>query len=211
MMSSVEFIYFDLGNVIFNFDHSFAFRNVEQLCGVSPTQVNEILFEQDLQQQYETGLIDCTQFHEEFCRRAELDSSKQPSKDALLQAISDIFWVNRPTIPVLTQLKARGFPLGILSNTCDAHWQFVFSRHAVLRTLFGPLVLSYEEKSMKPDSKIYEAAIERVGVDPGKIFFTDDRQENVDGAVAAGIDAVLFKGALDLVAQLQSRGVVINC
>lgn len=210
MMSSIEFIYFDLGNVILKFDHSIAFRKVEELCGVTPKQVDEILFDQGLQEQYETGLIDCTQFHREFCDRANVEPSTQLPKEALLLAISDIFWVNRPIIPVLTQLKARGFPLGILSNTCDAHWQFVFSRHAVLSSLFDPLVLSYEEKSMKPDSKIYESAIERAGVEPSKIFFTDDRQENVDGAVAVGIDAVLFTSVPELVAQLQRRGVVIN-
>lgn len=210
MMSSIEFIYFDLGKVILNFDHTTGFHNVKQLCGVSPEQVDDILFHQGLQNRYETGLIDCTQFHQEFCAQAGIAPSKELSRDDLLHAISDIFWANRPIFPVLTQLKARGFPMGILSNTCDAHWQFAFSRHGVLQALFDPLVLSYEEKSMKPDSKIYEAAIKRAGVEPGNIFFTDDRQENVDGAIAAGIDAVLFKSVPALVSELQSRGVVIN-
>jgi FMN phosphatase YigB (HAD superfamily) len=101
--------------------------------------------------------------------------------------------------------------MGVLSNTCDAHWQFVFSQHWVLQTFFDPLVLSYEEKSMKPDSKIYEAAIKRAGVEPGHIFFTDDRQENIDAAIKAGIDAVLFETVPQLVFDLQSRGVMINC
>ena len=173
-------------------------------------RVREILFDQGLQEQYETGLVNCTQFHQEFCRRADIESSKQPRKEDLLLAISDIFWVNRPIVPVLTQLKARGFSLGILSNTCDAHWQFVFSQHWLLKSLFDPLVLSYEEKSMKPDSKIYESAIARAAVDPGRIFFTDDRSENVEGAVAQGIDAVLFTGVPELVNELKNRGVVIN-
>ena len=210
-MSSIEFIYFDLGNVILKFDHSMGFRNVEQLCGVSPKLVDDILFNQGLQQQYETGLIDCTQFHQEFCAQADIDPSKELSRGDLLRAISDIFWANRPIFPVLTQLKARGFPMGVLSNTCDAHWQFVFSQHWVLQTFFDPLVLSYEEKSMKPDSKIYEAAIKRAGVEPGHIFFTDDRQENIDAAIKAGIDAVLFETVPQLVFDLQSRGVMINC
>jgi len=209
-MSSIKFIYFDLGKVILNFDHAIGFRNLEQLCGVSPKQTNEILFEQGLQEQYETGLIDCTQFYQEFCRQADIAPSKEPAKDDLLLAISDIFWANRPIIPVLTQLKARGFPMGVLSNTCDAHWQVAFSQHWILRSFFDPLVLSYEEKSMKPDAKIYKAAIERAGVEPAQIFFTDDRQENIEGAVAAGIDAVLFEGVPGLVAELRNRDVTIN-
>lgn len=205
-MSSIEFIYFDLGNVILNFDHSIAFLNAANLAGVTPEKVDQVLFDQGLQERYETGLIDCTQFHQEFCSLTGSESSQ----GEFLHAISDIFTVNGSMIPVLTQLKARGFPLGILSNTCDAHWQQVFGRHSVLRSFFDPLVLSYEAKSMKPDSKIYLAAIERAGIEPNRIFFTDDRQENVEGASAAGIDAVLFQGVPDLVAQLRSRGVEIN-
>ena len=210
MMSSIEFIYFDLGKVILNFDHAIGFRNLEQLCGVSLQQSNEILFDQGLQDQYETGLIDCTQVYQEFCRQAEIVPSAEPTKENFLRAIGDIFWANRPIIPVITQLKARGFPMGVLSNTCDAHWQVAFSQHWILRSLFDPLVLSYEEKSMKPDSGIYKAAIERAGVKPEQIFFTDDRQENVDGAVAAGIDAELFTGVPKLVSQLRDRGIEIN-
>ena len=205
-MSSIEFIYFDLGNVILSFDHSVAFRNAASLAGVTPEKVEDVLVRQGLQNRYETGLVDCTQFHQEFCSLTESESSQE----SLLTAISDIFEVNRPIIPVLTQLKARGFPLGILSNTCDAHWQFVFQQHGLLRAFFDPLVLSYEEKSMKPDAKIYEAAIKRCGVKPSQIFFTDDRQENIDGAIAAGIDAVLFQSVPDLVAQLRGRGIEFN-
>lgn len=205
-MSSTKFIYFDLGNVILTFDHSIAFRSVSALSGVSAQKVEQALFGTDLQQRYETGLVDCTQFHQEFC---QLTDSKPPV-DGLLVAISDIFSVNRAIVPVLTQLKVRGFPMGILSNTCDAHWQFVFQRHSILRALFQPLVLSYEEQSMKPDSKIYEAAIKKANVPPEQIFFTDDRQENIDGAIAAGMDAVLFEGVPELVTELGSRGIRFN-
>ena len=175
-----------------------------------PERTNKILFDQGLEEQYETGLIDCTQFYQEFCRQADIAPSEELSREDLLWAIGDIFWANRPIIPVLTQLKARGFPMGILSNTCDAHWQSAFSQHSILRSFFRPWVLSYEEKSMKPDSMIYKSAIEQAGVKPGNIFFTDDRQENVEGAIAAGIDAVLFTSVPELVCQLSQRGVRIN-
>ena len=63
---------------------------------------------------------------------------------------------------------------------------------------------------MKPDSKIYESAIARTGVEPERIFFTDDRPENVEGAVTQGIDAVLFTSVPDLMNELKNRGVVTN-
>ena len=48
-MSSIEFIYFDLGNVILNFDHSVAFRNAASVAGVTPEKVEDVLVREGLQ------------------------------------------------------------------------------------------------------------------------------------------------------------------
>ncbi len=45
-----------------------------------------------------------------------------------------------------------------------------------------------------------------LGVDPGRIVFVDDRQANVDGAVAAGMRAVRFQGAQQLEVALVEMG-----
>lgn len=51
---------------------------------------------------------------------------------------------------------------------------------------------------VKPDRRIYEIAAERAGVSPDRCLFVDDRQENVDAAVALGMTGVLHRGAADL-------------
>ena len=51
---------------------------------------------------------------------------------------------------------------------------------------------------MKPERSAYEQAADRAGVDAGDIFFTDDRPENVEGALAAGWQAAIFTSAHDL-------------
>jgi HAD superfamily hydrolase (TIGR01509 family) len=60
---------------------------------------------------------------------------------------------------------------------------------------------------MKPDRGIYDTAIERAGVAAHEVFFTDDRPENIAGALAAGIDAVAFTSCDKLIAELRKRGV----
>jgi HAD superfamily hydrolase (TIGR01509 family) len=59
---------------------------------------------------------------------------------------------------------------------------------------------------MKPDRAIYDEAIRRAGAPAHEIFFTDDRRENVDGARAAGLDAVLFTSPAQLERDLAERG-----
>ena len=59
---------------------------------------------------------------------------------------------------------------------------------------------------MKPGKEIYAAAIEAAGVAPENIFYTDDLQPNVDGALHCEIDAVLYTDTPSLVQSLTHRG-----
>ena len=67
-------------------------------------------------------------------------------------------------------------------------------------------VLSYEVRSLKPEPAIYDEAIRRAGVAADRIFFVDDRVENVEGARRAGMDAVVFTGVDQLQRELARRG-----
>ena len=205
-MQTIDFIYFDLGKVILDFDHKIGCQQVAALAGISAEEVDQALFGLGLEVEYETGLINCGQFHEKFC---ELTGSKISEVD-LLNSMSDIFTPNLPIFPLIAQLGAANIPMGILSNTCRAHWDLVYSRYKILQDFFEPLILSYEVKSMKPDSVIYHRAIEMAGCDIRKCFFVDDRQENVDGANAAGMDAVLYRSVPELIEALVERGIRIN-
>ena len=71
-------------------------------------------------------------------------------------------------------------------------------------------MLSYEVKSLKPDAKIYQRAIELAGVPANKIFYIDDVPGHVEGARKAGLDAVQFTTIDALVQELVQRGVRCN-
>jgi putative hydrolase of the HAD superfamily len=81
------------------------------------------------------------------------------------------------------------------------------ARYPILRH-FDAYVLSYEVGAMKPEPRIYAAAIEAAQCAPQECFFTDDIPEYVEGARQAGIDAVVFEGAEALERELRARGVV---
>lgn len=205
-MAAIDFIYFDLGNVILNFDHDIGCNQVAKLTGLSPAQVDDAIFGSGLEDKFETGLVDEDQFHESFCSATGCDIDKAQ----LLLATSDIFTPNMPVFSIITQLRTVGFPIGILSNTCSAHWELERQRFLILKEFFDPCILSYESKSMKPDGKIYQDAIERAGFAAGQCFFVDDKPENVAGAVEAGMDAVLYESPLALRSALAQRGVRFN-
>jgi HAD superfamily hydrolase (TIGR01549 family) len=100
--------------------------------------------------------------------------------------------------------------LGVLSNTCQSHWEHCRRKFCILRESFSVYALSYEIHEMKPDAAIFQAAAELAGVAPEQIFFTDDMAGHVAGARAAGVDAVQYVSTPQLAAELRSRGVRVN-
>jgi HAD superfamily hydrolase (TIGR01509 family) len=72
------------------------------------------------------------------------------------------------------------------------------------------VTVSGEVKLIKPDRKIYDLHAETFGLDPSATLFIDDSQMNVDGAIHAGWQAVLFQGADVLKADLAQRGIELR-
>jgi putative hydrolase of the HAD superfamily len=160
----------------------------------------------DLVAQFRLGRLSAADYHRTFCERI----GRQPDLNELHRAATEFFEVNVSILPVISALRQTRFPIGILSNTCISHWEFCRDRYSFLRECFDPPLTSFELGMLKPDAEIYDHAAQRAGVSPEEIFFTDDILENVEGARAAGWDAVQFTSARQLAAELRDRGVPMN-
>lgn len=92
--------------------------------------------------------------------------------------------------PVLTQLKSSGIRLGVISNF-DGRLRTILAQLGV-EDRFERLVISSEIGAEKPSSRIFLEAARRFEVEPGEILHVgDDAEVDVDGARAAGFQAVL--------------------
>jgi putative hydrolase of the HAD superfamily len=202
----VDFLYFDLGKVLIDFSYHIGARRLSEQTGLPPEQFLQTLFSGDNQIAYETGLIDTA----EFARRINSQLQTEIPEPQLVAAASEIFWPNWQMVPLVAALARAGWPLGILSNTCSAHWEYVTRNYRFLSHLFGPVILSYEVKAMKPAEPIYTAAARLAGVSPERIFFVDDRSENVAGAQACGFRAVLYESAPQTANDLRRLGITFD-
>lgn len=205
-MSPPKFLFFDLGKVLLQFDVDLMCRQIGDVPGIAATLVYQVLLERPLQKDYECGRITTREFYEAFCR----ETGTRPDFDALLRAASDIFEFNASMIPVVAHLHRAGYRMGILSNTCETHWEHCLRRFSILGDLFEVYALSYKIGAAKPEPAIFEAAAELAGAAPREIFFTDDIVGHVAGARAAGFDAVQYSSTQQLVADLKARGVRFN-
>ena len=198
----LPFIFFDLGKVLLLFEHQQAWRQMAQLCDLEPETVRDVVFRSSLQVEYERGTISSEEFYREFCRQLKV----QPDYGKLLEVASNIFQPAVEVIDFLQRLKTKGYSLGLLSNTCAAHWQWIEGQEFPwLKTSFEIMVLSFQVHSLKPDAEIYRVATEQAQRPAEGLLLIDDLAENVDAARNAGWDAIQFVGREDLEAQFEMR------
>jgi HAD superfamily hydrolase (TIGR01509 family) len=192
-----RFVYFDLGNVLVKFDHAIATRQLAELAGCSFAASQFALFDSGLETRYETGLVNSADFASEINRQL----GTRHSEACILEAVSAIFEPNPDILKGLEHIRATGVGIGLLSNTCEGHWEWLRrQRWATVEGWFAPVVLSYEAKSMKPDTAIYLHCERCCGFSGSQIFFTDDRADNIAAAAARGWETYQFGSTDGLIA-----------
>ncbi|MEO1641897.1 MAG: HAD family phosphatase [Pseudomonadota bacterium] len=112
------------------------------------------------------------------------------------------------TPPLIARLEEKRVLLYGLSNIPAEKAEETFDAFPMIKIL-RDVVVSGAEKVVKPDPKIYDIALERMGrPDPGDVLFIDDNRNNIDAAKALGFQTHHFQGAGCLEADLVKRGLI---
>lgn len=92
-------------------------------------------------------------------------------------------------------VKAQGYGVYVLSNAHKSFYRY-FPRYFDL-AFFDGVVVSADVHTVKPDTEIYKHLLEKYGLIAEECLFIDDRQDNVEGAIKAGMKAIQFKNNFD--------------
>jgi 2-haloacid dehalogenase len=127
----------------------------------------------------------------------ELLSAKHPEQRPLISAYRERWdeMLNGPiqgTLDVLAELKEKGVPIYALTNWSAETFPIAKERYEFLGW-FRDILVSGEEKLIKPDRRIYELLLSRNGLTAAESIFIDDALHNVAGAQAAGMAALHFQ------------------
>jgi 2-haloacid dehalogenase len=109
---------------------------------------------------------------------------------------------------LVDDLHAADVPLFAITNFSGEFWPPFRAREAAMFDRFRDIVVSGDEKLVKPDAAIYRLAIERFGVEPGRTVFIDDNEANVAGAAAVGLIALHFTDEPKLRRELTDLGLL---
>lgn len=198
---TIRFVYFDLGNILFSFTRERAANNVAKLLNVETGRADHVLHNEGLQEEIEHGQLSSTDYAQLVCDRLDRGEwlAEQPNRDRaaamLADAISDMFTPIDEMAGVVAATRRTVGRIGILSNTCEAHWDWITRmRSPIMDLTFDQVVLSCRVGSMKPDDKIYRVAQSLADCDPSEILFIDDKTENVTAAKSRGWNAEVCLG-----------------
>ena len=110
---------------------------------------------------------------------------------------------------LIREIRALGYGLYILSNATSFLHDY-FDRLPA-HECFRGLLVSADEKLLKPQHEIYERFFEKFRLDPAECFFIDDSPLNIDGARCAGLrGTVFFRDMARLRRELNEAGIPVR-
>ena len=143
---------------------------------------------------------------------------QHPQHEALIRAFYDRWheMLRGPLhegVALLRELHAQQVPVFGLTNWSAETFPYARDNHDFLQ-LFGDLVVSGDERCIKPDARIYQIALERYGrhlpdLQPQQLVFIDDVQKNIDACHALGWQGIHHVDAAQTRAQLRALGLPV--
>ncbi|MEA3061880.1 MAG: 2-haloacid dehalogenase [Sphingomonadales bacterium] len=197
-------VIFDVGNVLYGWDpEAFLARQI-------PEDEKRLAF---IEQTDLWGWHDGLDAGRPFDETAAELSEKFPDYAAYISAWGERFGETIidpvPGVHALVgELDARGVPLFAITNFSADFWRPFRAKEDAFFRRFRDIVVSGEEKLLKPDPALYYRALDRFGLKTAEALFVDDRAINVEGARAVGMHAHLFTDAADLRLRLESEGLL---
>jgi 2-haloacid dehalogenase len=113
----------------------------------------------------------------------------------------------QPTVAILWELRAKGYPLYGFSNWSVEKFDLIRHEFEFL-DWFDEIILSGEVKLAKPDPRIFSLLLERIGWTAKECLLVDDSIANVEAARRIGFRTIHFQSPERLRAGLRGMGIL---
>ncbi|MHA1279146.1 MAG: HAD family hydrolase [Candidatus Helarchaeota archaeon] len=157
---------------------------------------------------FEKSLRTCKEITTEKTLIQTLEALKLPevSRDTLLKAsiiyhsIEGAFWqIRKTTKPVLEELKAKNYKLGVLSNAPSHQGILAFLEANQISQYFEVITTSALIGYTKPDMRTFQYVLERLQSTPDQaVMIGDDLKNDIWGAQQLGMKTILIKKEFNL-------------
>jgi 2-haloacid dehalogenase len=196
-------VVFDLGGVLIDWNPRYLYRQLFEdeaamelfLAEVCHSAWNE---EQDRGRTFADAVEEAAALYPE--QRALIEAYHQRWDEMLAGPIEG-------TVAILADLKEAGHELHALTNWSAEKFPIARERYAFL-TWFETVLVSGEHGLIKPDARIFELLLERIGREASACIYIDDSAKNIAAAEALGFKAIHFQGPEELRGELIGIGLL---
>ena len=140
----------------------------------------------------EKGELTEASFLERIADELEPELGHRPEMHRFSEIYFDALEPNPPMIELMRELKGRGLRMALLTNNVR-EWEPLWRSMIPIDALFEVVVDSAFVGCRKPDPKIYQITLERIGLTGNDCLFVDDVEVNCDAARELGMTAVHFQ------------------
>jgi epoxide hydrolase-like predicted phosphatase len=183
----IRAVIFDLGGVLVRTEDPTSRTKLAEGLDLTYLELGELVFDSPSAHQAMRGEITTEEHWNEV--RKSLGLSKEDFPRVPLE-----FWggdaLDETLVNYLRDLRPR-YKTALLSNAWDDLRQMI-EEVWKFGDAFDQMVISAEMGLVKPDPLIYERILADLEVKPAEAVFVDDFPENVAGAKAVGLEAILF-------------------
>jgi len=191
-------VIFDFGDVLARLEDPSGQRKWEKRLGLPEGGLAMAVFESEVADRSMAGQATEVEVWEYVAVNFGLD-------DERLAELQRDFWsgwrLDTELVSFLGNLRPR-YKTAILSNAWPGTRE-VFTEMFKLDQAVNEMIISAEEGVAKPDHRIYQIAVSRLGVQPDEAVFVDDLVENVQAAQAFGMWSILFKSTQQAISEVQ--------
>lgn len=187
-------VVFDLGGVLLDWNPRYLYRKLFDgdeavvdafLTDVCPPDWN---LAQDAGRSFDDAIEALMPKHREW--RPQIAAWRDRFGEMIPGALDD-------TVAIAGELRGRGVPLYALTNWSHETFPSQRRRFAFM-DWFAGIVVSGEEKVVKPDPRIFRILLERYGLRAEETIFIDDNPRNAAAAAALGMHGLHFRSAAEL-------------
>ena len=140
----------------------------------------------------EKGEITEASFLERMADELEPELGHRPEMHRFSEIYFEALQPNPPMIELMRELKGRGLRMALLTNNVR-EWEPLWRAMVPIDEIFELVVDSAFVGCRKPEPRIYEIMLDRLGVAAEGCLFVDDVEVNCDAARELGMTAVHFR------------------
>lgn len=205
MNTTIKAICFDLDGVYFTPQGKQSFhRALSEEFGANPAVVDEIMYRSNTMRDLVTGKIEPHDLWEYVRNETDITASDE---ELVSRWIRD-YQIDLDVQKAVRSAREQGFITCVCTNNNAARLPALEEKFGFYRD-FDAVVSSHEVGYTKPSKEIFEALLEKTGVQANELVYSDDNPKRLKGAKDLGINVFVYESFDQFLSKLKKFGITL--